>query len=60
MAKAETVKENGETKIVALLERIASAVEFLAGMNGHVPTAPAQSPADTGQTDAANTEKASE
>jgi hypothetical protein len=60
MAKAEPAKDNGEAKVVSLLERIASALEFMAAQTGHVPTAPAQSAAETGQTDAANTDKASE
>jgi len=45
---------NEGTQALALLERIASAVEFMAAQTGHVPTAPAQSPAETEQADAAN------
>jgi hypothetical protein len=47
--------DNEGTKALALLERIAS-VEFLAGQHGHVPTVPAQSPAESVQPDAAKQE----
>jgi hypothetical protein len=56
-SKNETTNEG---KQLALLERIASAVEFMAGMHGHQPKAPAQSPAGAVQTDAAKQESASE
>jgi hypothetical protein len=59
-AKGERIQMNEGTQALALLERIASAVEFMAAQTGHVPTAPAQSPAETEQADAANnTESAS-
>jgi hypothetical protein len=48
--------DNEGMKALALLERIASAVEFLAGQHGHVPSAPAQSPAESEQPDAAKQE----
>ncbi len=51
---------NEGTKALAFLERIASAVEFMAAQTGHVPNTPAQSIAESVQIDAANTEKASE
>jgi hypothetical protein len=45
---------DSEPKVLALLERIASAVEFLAGQNGHVPTAAALAPDKSSEIDAAN------
>jgi hypothetical protein len=51
---------DSEPKALALLERIASAVEFLAGMNGHVPTAPALAPDKSSENGEAKQETASE
>ena len=48
-----------ENAFMAVLERIAAAVEFLAVQQGHVPKTAALAPTESGQTAPANTEEAS-